>query len=321
MEAGAGITLWSRAIAVLEGLGLGDALHARSEAISGSRLCRPDGEAFPDTWLGTFVASDSLIPPICVHRVDLHQLLVDALGPDHIVYGARAIGVRPGSRTEPAVVRFADGAEVAADLTIGADGVRSAVRTALFADAAPAYNGQTIYRGVAPRPPSSAGQAPFVAIGEGTRFGWEPLPGDRVYWFAGRYQPEHEPDHPEGRQALLLEIFGDWAAPAGALIRSTPEDAIVRTDVYTVGPLDEWTTGRTALLGDAVHAIPPHVGHGACLAIEDADALADALASHNDLDTALDRYVAARRGRTAEIYDKAVQLGAGLRAGTLPTPA
>lgn len=320
-EAGAGITLWADALGVLRELGLGPALDERAVVVDDAVICGPDGQPFPDVWLGSYVEDHGTAPPVCIHRAVLHQALLERAAPLHLVTGAQAVDASPGADGGPSSVRFADGRTVTADVVVGADGLRSAVRQAVFPESAPIYAGQTVYRGVAPAGPAARDRAPFVAVGTGTRFGWEPLPNGQVYWFAGRFQPLTEPDDPAGRQAHLLETFGDWAAPTAELIEGTPPDRILRNDVYVVGPLARWTEGTVALLGDAAHSVPPHVGHGACLAIEDAHHLAQRLAEPGPAAEALARYGATRAGQVLSLFTRAEELGAGLQAGRLPEPA
>src|SRR5699024_6756104 len=103
---------------------------------------------------------------------------------------------------------------------------------------------------------------------------------------------------------------------------TTPPDRILRNDVYTVGPLEAWSRGRVALLGDSAHAVPPHVGHGACLAIEDAAALADALAptEAEGVPAGLGRYGDRRAGRTTAIFNPRAHSGSRCHAGNIRDP-
>jgi 2-polyprenyl-6-methoxyphenol hydroxylase-like FAD-dependent oxidoreductase len=326
-EAGAGITLWPDAVAVLRHLGLGPTLDEHAVPVADAVICAPDGEPFPDLWLGSHVAERVDVPPLCIHRAQLHQALLDQASGARLVAGSGAVDVAPGDGDRPSTVRFADGTSASADLVVGADGVRSAVRAALFPEVVPTYAGQTVYRGVAPAGPAAQARAPFVAIGSGTRFGWEPLPHGQVYWFAGRFQPEGQPDDPTARREDLLAQFDGWAAPTAELIGATPSERILRNDVYVVGPIERWVEGTVALLGDAAHTVPPHVGHGACLAIEDAQALADIVAAagghdgSGGLPAALESYEADRAAAVAPLFRRAEELAAGLRVGQLPDPA
>lgn len=58
------------------------------------------------------------------------------------------------------------------------------------------------------------------------------------------------------------------------LIAATPEEDVLRRDIYDRPPIFRWTAGRVALLGDSAHAMQPNLGQGGCMAIEDAYELA-----------------------------------------------
>lgn len=54
------------------------------------------------------------------------------------------------------------------------------------------------------------------------------------------------------------------------LIEATPEEDVLRRDIYDRAPIFKWADGRVALLGDSAHAMQPNLGQGGCMAIEDA---------------------------------------------------
>lgn len=313
--AGAGIMLWGDTLDALDRLGLGEHVSASGGVVDRSEFRDPNGQPIAGLWLGSFIEKDlDDRPPVCLHRALLHKTLIDALGSEHVTYGAEfeEFTVDDGQVS----IQFGNADPAVADILIGADGINSQVRMHLFPDASPCYDGQTIYRGVADHLPGPAESISFVAIGEGCRFGWEPLGDGSIYWFGGRFQPEDLPDGSEGRTHDLLTTFGSWASPVPELIESTEEGGILRNDVYTVGPLQAWGRGPVTLLGDAAHAISPHIGQGACLAIDDAEILAAEL-EHDRTTSALRRYETRRRDAMLPIYDKAAQLRSGLESGRL----
>jgi 2-polyprenyl-6-methoxyphenol hydroxylase-like FAD-dependent oxidoreductase len=152
-----------------------------------------------------------------------------------------------------------------------------------------------VWRGLLPNAPS----IPAILTetwGTGARFGIAALGGDQVYWFACENMPEH--GKPEPRLALLAQRFRHWHDPIPQLIAATPENMLLRHDVhYLHAWLPGFVRGRVALLGDAVHAVTPDIGQGACLAIEDALVLADAIDEHG-IDDGLRTYDTTRRPRT-----------------------
>jgi 2-polyprenyl-6-methoxyphenol hydroxylase-like FAD-dependent oxidoreductase len=307
--------LWGDTLDALDRLGVGAAVQSRAGVVERSELRDPEGRPIDGLWIGSFLEKDpGARAPICIHRAALHEVLLEAVGASRLRLGAACQEVTIGD--SGVRVGLEGAAPLRADVVVGADGIHSTVRTRLFADAVPRYDGQTIFRGVAEPGPDTADGVAFVAIGNGCRFGWEPM-GDRsIYWFGGRFQPEGQRDHEDGHKADLLTTFGHWAAPIPQLIRRTPDPEILRNDVYVLDALTQWGRGPVTLLGDAAHAIAPHVGQGACLAIDDAEVLAGELSS-GSVEASLRRYEARRRLAVQPLLEKAAELRSGLRSGSL----
>src|SRR5262249_35645092 len=130
--------------------------------------------------------------------------------------------------------RFKDGHADEADVVIGADGIRSAVRASLFGPKEPRYAGYTCWRGVCPRPAALAPGYAGEWGGRGRRVGVTTLPGDRVYWWATKNEPA-------GRRAgdergYVAEEFRGWADPVPELIAATPSGAVLRNDIVDGPP-------------------------------------------------------------------------------------
>ncbi|PAP75051.1 FAD-dependent monooxygenase [Rubrivirga marina] len=301
---GAGIVLWPNALHALDRLGLGAAVRAVSQPSAGGAIWTPDGRPLvrvdPEA-----LAARLGEAPRAIHRADLQAVLADAFdGPLHL--GARVIGIEDeGKRVR---VRVADDREFEADVLIGADGLHSAVRSALHGAAAPAYAGYTAWRGVAQ---ADGAVLDGEAVGRGQRFGQVPLPDGRVYWFATATVPAG------GRDAArdeLVRRFTEWHPSVRSLVEATPEGAVLRNDVSDRPPLGVWGRGRITLLGDAAHPSTPNLGQGAGLALEDAAVLADRLGSTRDGLAALRDYEAARSGRTAAVVRRSRRVGALMQA-------
>lgn len=71
-----------------------------------------------------------------------------------------------------------------------------------------------------------------------------------------------------------MDIFGQWCDGVVDLIHATPEEDIIRRDIYDRPPIFTWSRGRVVLLGDSAHAMQPNMGQGGCMAIEDGHQLA-----------------------------------------------
>ena len=293
-EVGAGVGLWPNAMTALEPVGLAGKVAQLAVTVARQGLKRPDG-----TWL-TCIPGDLMAQRwgagfVLVHRAELQQLLAAELDPGVIHLGARCTGFQDSGQGVTA--RFADGREVQADVLIGADGVRSAVRAALFGPAPLRYRGYTAVRSVTP-----AGSVPLPrdgieTWGRGARFGLGPTSGERIIWYA-TWNAAAGGQHDGDTAARLRELFGAWHDPIPAIIDATPQTAVIRNDIYDRRPARTWSRGRVALAGDAIHPMTPDLAQGACQAIIDATTLASCLAGSRDTRAALREYQQ-RRWRNA----------------------
>jgi 2-polyprenyl-6-methoxyphenol hydroxylase-like FAD-dependent oxidoreductase len=301
--AGAAISLWPNAFRALDAVGVTDGLGSdRLGAAGGLRdwrgrwIVRTDSAAA----LGHMAAA------VVAHRHDLRTALLAHVPEESRMTGVRVRGVRVEG--ERAVVEH-DGGELAADLVVGADGVHSAVRAALWPDAAPPeYAGHVAWRLVLPRPESLT---PVWAEtwGPGAVFGMFPVGDDRVYCYGSATAPPGGRS-PDTELAELRRRFGDWCEPIPAVLAAATEDMVLRNDIHALPPLPTYVRGPVALLGDAAHAMTPNLGQGGCQALEDAATLAVAVETQPDLVTALRRYDELRRPRTQALARKSRMSGA-----------
>ncbi len=318
---GAGLLLAANAVKALGKLGLSDALRGIGVPAAAGSVLSWRGEVLFEldaSELSKRVGADTS----GVHRADLQEVLLREAGEAGAV--VRTGKELAGFEQAGDVVRasFADGTEESGAVLVGADGLRSRVRASLFGDERPRYAGYTAWRGVAvPEGDLVPVGGGFESWGRGRRFGCAHVGGGRVYWFATMNAPEGGNDGPAGPRAALLGTFRGWHEPVEALIQSTDEDAILRTDIYDRDPLGEtWGEGRVTLLGDAAHPMTPNLGQGACQAIEDAVVLARCLGESGEAgDTigTLRRYEALRSGRTAAIIRRSRRVGT---VGQLESP-
>ena len=173
-------------------------------------------------------------------------------------------------------VRNVPGEKVSAehDFVIGADGVRSRVRSQLLGVHQPIYRGYTIWRGLARLVGAVPSGSNSETWGRGKRFGILNTGGDRFTWYATANTDPGHVDSSEGRQGELLRMFAGWHEPIERLIGATDESSILKNGAYDLAPLKRWGYGRIMLLGDAAHPCTPNLGLGGCMALEDALVLA-----------------------------------------------
>ncbi|WP_422741893.1 FAD-dependent monooxygenase [Micromonospora sp. WMMD754] len=302
-ELGTGLTLMANALRGLDALGLGDAVRRDGVPDTPGGLRRRSGR-----WLSRIEGADLHralgTTALGIHRTALHRLLRGALPAGALRTGVEVVDVDADA---PSVTCRVDGTTevLAADLVVGADGLHSTLRRRLWPELPPpAYSGSTAWRAAIAWP---APVATAVTWGAGREFGTVPLGDGGLYWYAAEVAAPggHEPDE----LAAVRERFGDWHEPIPALLAATPPEAVLRTDLmHLATPLPSYVRGRVAVLGDAAHAMTPHLGQGAGQAIEDAVVLgvvcADGAA---DLAGALAAYDRQRRPRSQAVARAALR--------------
>lgn len=296
-EVGAGISLWANGFRALDAIGLGERVRALGSMDVSAGLRDHRGRWIVRTDKSGLARRHSATA-VMLHRSELMRALLDAVPAECLTAGTRVHAVRPANGR---AVVVHDRGESTVDLVIGADGVRSTVRTQVWPDAAaPRYAGSTAWRMVLPSPltgPFAGGES----WGSGAVFGAFPMSKDRVYCYA---TDTVEPGgaSPDGELAGLRRRFGDWHHPIPALLAAATSSAVLRNDLYYLPPLPSFTSGRVVLLGDAAHAMTPHLGQGANQALEDAATLVAVLDTEpDDLAAALRRYDELRRPRTQKL--------------------
>jgi 2-polyprenyl-6-methoxyphenol hydroxylase-like FAD-dependent oxidoreductase len=321
------VIIWPNGIRALRSLGLGDGLDAIATPLPDTGVRRPDGR-----WLVPPGGRADERGPVIVHREDLHDALVAGLGDRvEVRTGVRVRDVRATDGERPAV---SDGQTfLEADLVVAADGVDSAVRQRLAPQARVVSSGWSAWRAVIPwyRAPKIAAElVSGETLGSGYRFVAASLgaPGSGggsgrrgIYWVATAAGAPR-PEAPATQLALLRRWFADWPAPISELLAATQPDDLVQEEVRELRPLPRAFaypsgTGGVVLLGDAAHAMPHHLGQGACLALEDAATLRSVVrdaAPGAELRTAVGTYHRLRHPRTRVVVRQVRRMSAALQS-------
>lgn len=297
-EVGAGILVYPNALRQLERLGLRETLAKVGARVTGGSYIRMDGKV-----VGPIQATDSSgwNGIYGMHRADLLQTLAQALPPQSIHADHHCTGF--AQTHGEARLAFANGAVATADVVIGADGINSILRSQVVEPQAAEYSGSRAYRGLIERAklPNWKSEAHQVWMGDGKHFIVFPVRRGELLNYVGFVPTQTETVESwsaAGDRDQLAQSFAGWDAPVVELIGKV--ESCFWWGIYDHKPLRTWTKGRLALLGDAAHAMQPHVGQGANQAVEDAIALAVFLEGQTPgtVGAALQSYEAFRRERT-----------------------
>jgi zeaxanthin epoxidase len=256
----------------------GDRINGLCDGLTGDWYCKFD----------TFhPAVDNGLPVTrVIGRYTLQQILADrvrALGGDDVITNGVHI-VKYENHPGYAKVIAEDGREFSGDLIVGADGIRSKIRFQMVGESEATYSDYTCYTGISNfTPPDIDTVAYRVFLGNRQYFVSSDVGGGKMQWYAFHNEPAGGTDQEGHRKERLMEIFGSWSDKVTDLIMATPEEDVLRRDIYDRPPIFKWTDGRVALLGDSAHAMQPNLGQGGCMAIEDAFQLATDLTSQVDL--------------------------------------
>ena len=318
-EVGAGLSISPNGALGLRSLGVMDAFQAKAYA--------PDYQCVRQYKTGRVLAhvprGDQLSAAYgeryyVIHRADLHTLLADAVranDPAAIVLDHRALDVKQDAASVS--VRFENGRMVEGKALIGADGVRSRMRNALFGPEEVRFTGYVAWRGLVPmdKVPREALDPPSqVWIGPGHMINRYPVSNGKLLnfvAFAERSGWEEEGWNIPAKVAELRAEFDGWHPQVTAIIDGVPEEHLFKWALCARSALMRWVRGRAALLGDAAHPLLPYLGQGAVMAIEDAVLLGRAFKAAEDVPRALARYEAARVGRARLVVEQSTMMVEG----------
>jgi 2-polyprenyl-6-methoxyphenol hydroxylase-like FAD-dependent oxidoreductase len=255
-------------------------------------------------------------PPLqVVRRSDLYRALHDraAAGGVAIEYGKRLVDVQ---ETATGITgRFADDSTAAADILVGADGIRSTVRSLIDPNSpGPHFTGLLGFEAVARHDVDAEPRTMTFAFGKRGYYLYWPEPGGGTHW--GVNLPQERPMSLTEARAVpssdwmrkLRATYADDDPGRDLMLTSSADDLQVTGSLHIMPPVKHWYRGRMVLVGDSVHAPSNSSGQGASLAIESAVQLARCLRDLPDVPSAYAAYERLRRGRVEKVAARAARI-------------
>nr|WP_194718631.1 3-hydroxybenzoate 6-monooxygenase [Pseudomonas typographi] len=313
-EIGAGIQLGPNAYAALDALGVGDTARQRSvftdhiimmDAVDATEVVRIEvGEAFRQRFGNAYGV---------IHRADIHRTILEAVEKDPLISfqtSTRIVSIE----TNDTGVALVDqnGRHYAADAVVGCDGVKSVVREKLLGDTH-RVTGHVVYRAVVDKanmPEELRINAPVLWAGPHCHLVHYPLRGGEQYNLVVTFHSREQEQWGvrDGSKEEVMSYF-DGIHPTPAKLLDTPT-SWRRWATADREPLERWGEGSATLLGDAAHPMSQYLAQGACMALEDAVTLGEAVkACNHDLEAAFRAYESVRIPRTARVVWSTREMG------------
>ena len=313
-EIGAGIQLGPNAFHAFDALGIGD--KARSRAVFTDYMVMHD--AIDEYQVGRIPTDENFRrrfgnPYAVIHRVDVHMSLLEgAQETGSVEFHTSTRVERIEQDADGVTVYDQNGKAFRGCALIGADGVKSVVREQFVGDPA-RVTGHVVYRAVVDKadfPEELQWNAASIWVGPNCHLAHYPLRGGEQYnvvvTFHSREQEEWGVR--DGSKEEVQSYFQGICPKAHQLI-DLPK-SWKRWATADREPIDRWTFGRVTLLGDAAHPTTQYMAQGACMALEDAVTLGEALrVRDNDFEAAFDLYQRSRIARTARIVLSSREMG------------
>jgi 2-polyprenyl-6-methoxyphenol hydroxylase-like FAD-dependent oxidoreductase len=312
---GAGITISGPTLRAFQTVGILPAVLAQGYCSDDCEICTADGRLVRRISTPRVAGAD--VPSSGgIMRSILAKIMAEATlaSGTHVRLGCSFNSIESGKSS--VAIGFTDGTSASYELVIGADGVHSSVRSALWPEAPrPQYTGQGVWRALLPRPPAIVCATMF--LGERHKVGVNPVSDQEMYLFLTEDRARNERIPESHWLPELHALLGEFSAP---LIR-TIRDSIGAHSRIVYRPLESlllplpWSKARVLLTGDAVHATTPHLASGAGIGVEDAIVLSQELAKATTLAAALSAFESRRFERCRLVCENSLRLGVLERTG------
>jgi 2-polyprenyl-6-methoxyphenol hydroxylase-like FAD-dependent oxidoreductase len=314
---GGQLTVAPNGLAALSVVGADEAVRAIGQPMNHTVMADGRGKR-----LASFDGLPGLPPSRAIWRSELYRALHDVAAAQgiRIDYGKKLVAVDESG--DQVTARFADGSTATADVLIGADGIRSRVRTLIDPAApepqhVPLLNFGAVVEVTVPADPESM----YFVFGGRAFLGYWVQPDGRTSWFANL--PHEQPMNLRDARAIsaddwlakLSKLFAD-DVPGRELVEKTRADELFAFGSMQIMPsVPHWHRGRMVLVGDAVHAPSSSSGQGASLAIESGVELARCLRDLPDVQSAFTAYEGLRRHRVEKVATRAARTNSSKEFG------
>jgi 3-hydroxybenzoate 6-monooxygenase len=319
-EIGAGIQLGPNAFHAFDALGVGET--ARGRAVYTDCLVMHD--AVDETLVGRIETGEAFRrrfgnPYAVIHRADIHGALLEGVqlsqrASFHTHTRVERIEQDDGAQTVTAIDQH--GKRWTGQALIGAEGGKSVLRQQYVNDP-PRVTGHVVYRAVVDRadfPVDLQWNAASLWAGPKCHLVHYPLRGGEQYNIVVTFHSRQQEQWgvTEGSKEEVESYFQGICPKARQLIE-LPK-SWKRWATADREPIEQWVFGRATLLGDAAHPTTQYMAQGACMAMEDAVTLGEALRttandSGHDWASALQLYQKSRVTRTARIVLSGREMG------------
>ena len=305
-EVGAGIGLRPASVKLFKKLGIFEAIEKVTSPSDYFEILDAQGnfinrEVWPFLEEGSEKHNTRMI-----HRRDFIDVLTGELPEGVLRYGYRAEEITDNG--DSATVRFANGEEETFDILVGADGIKSRVRS-LFSDSQPVPQNAHAYRAVID---GSLGEG--LLVDDNLRLYLDNETGGMIYFLPLRHRGENgqisfditvpHPDtswNPQVSKEDVLSMCRNFDERLLRIIENLNWDEVNQRSAHDLDPQDQWNSDAVVLIGDAAHAMLHHQGQGANSAVIDAGILADCLVEADSVPEALNRYTSLRKEPVQEL--------------------